>query len=145
MVELGKARSTNFVSFGEKELHYVRSGRLISQLTVGSDTDNVHIIATEGGGAGYQEMIGDCSTFSDEPSEEVLLHLKDKLLRPQTLFSLPWIIRPDPSDAQPNVPYLKVITDDTEECLLSYEYQTYLKEIVPYEPTNAVVCGKDLS
>jgi hypothetical protein len=99
--------------------------------------DYAHIIATEGGGAGYQDVVVDCYTLSGDPKEEVPLDPKGETFKAHTLFSPPKIIRPDPSYAQPSARYLKLITDGAEECLLPYEYQTYLKGIRPYEPTTA--------
>jgi hypothetical protein len=99
--------------------------------------DYAHIIATEGGGAGYQDVVVDCYTLSDDQTEEVPLHPKGETFKAHTLFSPPRIIRPDPSYAQPSARYLKLITDGAKECSLPYEYQTYLKGIRPYEVTTA--------
>jgi hypothetical protein len=95
--------------------------------------DYAHIIATEGGGAGYQDVVVDCYTLSDDPTEEVPLHPKGETFKAHTLFCPPRIIRLDPSYAQPSARYLKLITDGAKECSLPYEYQTYLKGIRPYE------------
>jgi hypothetical protein len=100
-------------------------------------TEYAHIIATEGGGAGYQDVVVDCYTLPGDPTEEVPLYPKGETFKAHTLFSPPRIIRPDPSYAQPSARYLKLITDGAEECLLPYEYQTYLKGIRPYESTTA--------
>jgi hypothetical protein len=100
-------------------------------------TDYAHIIATEGGGAGYQDVVVDCYTLSGDPTEEVPLYPTGETFKAHTLFSPPRIIRPDPSYAQPSARYLKLITDGADECSLPYEYQTYLKGIRPYEPTTA--------
>jgi len=99
--------------------------------------DYVHIIATEGGGAGYQDVVVDCYTLSDDPTEEVPLHPNGETFKAHTLFSPPRIIRPHPSYAQPSARYLKLITDGAEESSLPYEYQTYLTGIRPYMPTTA--------
>ena len=100
-------------------------------------TDYLHIIATEGGGAGYQDVVVDCYILSGDPTEEVPLYPKGETFKAHTLFSPPRIIRPDPSYAQPSTRYLKLITDGAEECSLPYEYQTYLKGIRPYQPTTS--------
>jgi hypothetical protein len=97
--------------------------------------DYAHIIATEGGGAGYQDVVVDCYTLSDDPTEEVPLHPKGETFKAHTLFCPPRIIRLDPSYAQPSARYLKLITDGAKECSLPHEYQTYLKGIRPYELT----------
>lgn len=99
--------------------------------------DYARIIATEGGGAGYQDVVVDCYTLSSDPTDEVPLHPEGEAFKAHTLFSPPRIIRKDPSYAQPSARYLKLITDGAEECLLPYEYQTYLKGIRPYEATTA--------
>ena len=99
--------------------------------------DYVHIIATEGGGAGYQDVVVDCYTLSGDPTDEVPLYPEGEIFKAHTLFSPPRIIRPDPSYAQPSARYLKLITDGAEECSLPYEYQTYLKGIRPYQPITA--------
>src|SRR5271170_6245226 len=99
--------------------------------------DYVHIIATEGGGAGYQDVVVDCYTLSDDPTEEVPLHPNGETFKAHTLFSPPRIIRPHPSYAQPSARYLKLITDGAKESSLPYEYQTYLTGIRPYELTTA--------
>lgn len=102
-----------------------------------TQTDYAHIIATEGGGAGYHDVVVDCYILSDDPTQEVPLHPKGETFKAHTLFSPPRIIRPDPSYAQPSARYLKLIMDGAEECLLPYEYQTYLKGIRPYKPVTA--------
>lgn len=99
--------------------------------------DYAHIIATEGGGAGYQDVVVDCYTLSGDPTQEVPLHPEGETFKAHTLFSALRVIRPDPSYAQPSARYLKLITDGAEECVLPYEYQTYLKGIRPYLPTTA--------
>ena len=100
-------------------------------------TDYAHIIATEGGGAGYQDVVVDCYTLSGDPADEVPLHPIGGTFKAHTLFSPPRIIRPDPSYAQPSARYLRLITDGAEECSLPYEYQTYLEGIRPYQPITA--------
>ena len=99
--------------------------------------DYAHIIATEGGGAGYQDVIVDCFMLSGDPTDEVPLVPKGENFKAHTLFSPPRIIRNDPSYAQPSARYLKLITDGAAECSLPYEYQNYLKDIRPYEPRTA--------
>src|SRR5947209_9545368 len=79
-------------------------------------SDYAHIIATEGGGAGYQDVVVDCHTLSDDPTAEVPLLPKGETFKAHTLFSPPRIIRPDPSYAQPSARYLKLITDGAKEC-----------------------------
>ena len=98
--------------------------------------DYAHIIATEGGGSGYKDVIVDCYTLAIDPTEEVPLNPEGKTFKAHTLFAPGKISRPDSSYAQPSARYLKLITDGAEECSLPYEYQTYLKGIRTYTITN---------
>ena len=112
-------------------------------------TDYAHIIATEGGGASYQDILVDCHPFeSSDPTRPVLLHPATKPFKAHTLFApaLPpgsqppkeggRIQRPDTSYAQASARYLKLITDGAAESRLPYEYQDYLNNIRPYTITS---------
>lgn len=110
--------------------------------------DYAHIIATEGGGSSYHDILVECHPFvSADPSEPVP---EDPVLPPfkaHTLFA-PAIpanepppedggrfLRPDPSYAQPSARYLKLMTDGAHEVGLPYEYQDYLHSLRPYTIT----------
>lgn len=109
--------------------------------------DYAHIIATEGGGAGYQDIMVECFPF--ESSDSSALVPQDPETTPfkaHTLFapSLPdgerppeggRFARPDQSYAQPSARYLKLITDGAAELDLPTEYQDYLKSIRPFTIT----------
>lgn len=110
--------------------------------------DYAHIIATEGGGASYQDVVVDCyvlptsQTVPEKPSTAPF--------RAHTLFSPPIpptppgqpppksrgrIARPDPSYAQASARYLKLITDGADEHNLPEEYKDYLHDLQPYTIT----------
>ncbi|KAF2717185.1 hypothetical protein K431DRAFT_288782 [Polychaeton citri CBS 116435] len=107
--------------------------------------DYAHIIATEGGGASYHDILVDCHPLeSSDPNSPVSHDPIRPPFKAHTLFAparpkegdssrLP--IRPDSSYAQPSARYLKLITDGAWELELPYEYQDYLKQIRPYTLT----------
>jgi hypothetical protein len=105
--------------------------------------DYAHIIATEGGGASYQDIIVKCYPLAVERGE-VPEFPQSEAFQAHTLYApapVPddpehkggHIRRPDPSYAQPSVRYLKLITDGAEEHSLPKEYKDYLYGIRPYE------------
>ncbi|KAG9531083.1 hypothetical protein KCU93_g2170, partial [Aureobasidium melanogenum] len=111
-------------------------------------TDYAHIIATEGGGASYQDILIDCYPFENsDPTRAVPVYPTTKPFKAHTLFapavppgSQPpkdggRLQRPDTSYAQASSRYLKLITDGAAECKLPYEYQDYLNNIRPYTIT----------
>ena len=97
--------------------------------------DYIHVIATEGGGSAYQDVLVDCYALNEDAREEVPLEPRGATFKAHTLFSPPNVSRPDPSYAQPSPRYLKLITDGAEEHNLPYEYQEYLKNIRTYTTT----------
>lgn len=106
-------------------------------------SDYAHIIATEGGGASYHDILVDCHVlpFADTvPSHPTTAPFKAHTLfaptvRPDEACTADRISRPDPSYAQPSARYLKLITDGAVECDLPAEYQEYLRSIRPYTIT----------
>lgn len=111
--------------------------------------DYAHIIATEGGGASYQDILVDCYPFEhSDPTKPVPVHPVTKPFKAHTLFApaVPpgaqppkeggRLQRPDTSYAQASARYLKLITDGAAECRLPYEYQDYLNDIRPYTITS---------
>lgn len=106
-------------------------------------SDYVHIIATEGGGASYHDILVDCHVlpFADTvPSHPTTAPFKAHTLfaptvRPDEARAADRISRPDPSYAQPSARYLKLITDGATECELPAEYQEFLHNIRPYTIT----------
>lgn len=105
--------------------------------------DYVHIIATEGGGASYQDVLVDCYTLPDDPKVSVPLTPSGSSFKAHTLFAPAALAskggrltRPDPAYAQPSPRYLKLITDGADELILPDEYRDYLHSIRGYRITN---------
>ncbi|EKG14818.1 Butirosin biosynthesis BtrG-like protein [Macrophomina phaseolina MS6] len=99
--------------------------------------DYTHIIATEGGGTGYKDVLVDCYPLHDEhvvPEEPT-----SQPFRAHTLFApaqgTSFPRRPDPSYAQPSARYLKLITNGAEEHSLPQDYKDYLYSIRPFTIT----------
>lgn len=105
--------------------------------------DFTHIIATEGGGASYKDILVQCYPLVAEGGN-VPEFPQSGAFQAHTLFA-PAVTpddpehhggrfsRPDPSYAQPSARYLKLITDGAEEHTLPQEYKDYLHSIRPYE------------
>ncbi|KAI7191758.1 hypothetical protein KC352_g21482, partial [Hortaea werneckii] len=107
--------------------------------------DYAHIIATEGGGSSYHDILVDCHPFaSDDPRLPVPQNPTTPPFKAHTLFAPATppgedppkdggrLQRPDTSYAQPSARYLKLITDGANECGLPFEYCDYLHSIHPY-------------
>ena len=110
--------------------------------------DYAHIIATEGGGSGYQDIVVSCYTLPDK--DIVDEHPQGPTFKAHTLFSSTSdpdhpeqkalrgglrFARPDPNYAQASSRYLKLITDGADEHALPKEYKEYLHDIRPYTIT----------
>lgn len=101
------------------------------------------IIATEGGGASYQDVIVPCFALEkhakivDPLPSGVPFNVHTLLMPHSSTLSDPPLRseRPDPSYAQPSARYLKLITDGGEEHGLPEEYLAYLYNIRPYRVT----------
>ena len=99
------------------------------------------IIATEGGGASYQDVMVPCygippgtTSVGSQPSgvpftAHTLLAPSDNKGKGRS------ISRPDPSYAQASARYLKLITDGAEEHELPAEYMAFLYNLRPYTIT----------
>ena len=110
--------------------------------------DYAHIIATEGGGASYHDVLVDCHPFATaDPKAPVPQNPTLPAFQAHTLFAPAGrrgdapkhdgrFQRPDPAYAQPSARYLKLITDGAAELGLPYEYQDYLHSIRPYTITS---------
>ena len=95
------------------------------------------IMATEGGGASYQDIVIDCYTLA-EHSDIVPAQPTSKPFKSHTLCILRdgrRIRRKDPSYAQASARYLKLITDGALEHSLPLEYRDYLHQIRSYTVT----------
>lgn len=110
--------------------------------------DYAHIIATEGGGSSYHDILVECHPFgSSDPTKPVPQNPTTPAFLAHTLFApatLPGeeppkdsgrFQRPDTSYAQASARYLKLLTDGAAECGLPYEYQDYLRAIHPFTIT----------
>lgn len=106
--------------------------------------DYAHIIATEGGGSAYHDILIDCYVLPH--ADIVPTTPSSKPFKAHTLFApvqdddgttrtTERNSRPDPAYAQPSARYLKLITDGAAECELPAEYQDYLHDIRPYTIT----------
>lgn len=101
------------------------------------------IIATEGGGASYQDVVVSCymipaGTRIVNPVPSGSPFKAHTLLQPEAddvkkiKAQNDRVHRPDPSYAQASARYLKLITDGAEEHALPQEYLHYLHNIRPY-------------
>ena len=107
--------------------------------------DYAHIIATEGGGASYQDVLVDC--YELPHNEDIVPELPtSQPFKAHTLYSpiLPpgeqpekggRFSRPDPAYAQASARYIKLITDGADEHALPGEYKDYLHQLRPYTMT----------
>ncbi|KAK5738043.1 hypothetical protein LTR17_006286 [Elasticomyces elasticus] len=110
--------------------------------------DYAHIIATEGGGAAYHDVLVDCHPFATaDPKVPVPQNPTLPAFKAHTLFAPAAppgkapehggrFQREDPAYAQPSARYLKLITDGAMELDLPYEYQDYLHRIRSYTITS---------
>lgn len=107
--------------------------------------DYAHIIATEGGGGVYKDIVIDCHPLEvGSPSvPEIPL---TKPFKAHTLFAMPSEVeqmkyralegyRRDPTYAQPSARYLNLITSGGKEHGLPAEYQEYLDSLHAYTIT----------
>jgi hypothetical protein len=99
------------------------------------------IIATEGGGASYQDVIVPCYAIPPG-TKSVAPAPSGTPFEAHTLFAPSGhpeggksIARPDPSYAQASARYLKLITDGAEEHKLPADYTAYLCNLRPYTIT----------
>lgn len=110
-----------------------------------SRADYAHIIATEGGGVSYHDVLVDC--YDLPPSGDTVPAFPSSTpFKAHTLYS-PFVppgshsgkcgrfSRPDPAYAQPSARYLKLITDGADEHALPSEYKQYLHGIRSYTMT----------
>lgn len=107
--------------------------------------DFAHIIATEGGGASYQDVLVNC--YELLPDEDVVPEFPNSNpFKAHTLYApvLPpgetpekggRFSRPDPDYAQASARYLKLITDGADEHTLPKEYKDYLHQIRSFTMT----------
>jgi hypothetical protein len=113
--------------------------------------DYANVIATEGGGASYKDILVDCYPFADnDPHARVPSTPSTVPFKAHTLFAPARqpessaspdeatggrFQRPDTSYAQPSARYLKLISTGATERGLPLEYREYLDSIRPYRIT----------
>lgn len=111
-------------------------------------SDYARIIATEGGGRGYKDIVVDCYPFpkSYRPSDPVPVHPDTRPLKAHSLLSPAAEktlkgenpgVRPNPGHAQPSARYLKLVNTGAAEHDLPDSYRAYLAQIRPYRITTA--------
>ena len=107
--------------------------------------DYTHIIATEGGGVAYRDVLVDCYPLPADPNLPVPDKPSTAAFKAHTLLApkVGRLVRPDRSYAQPSPRYLKLLTDGAMEVSLPNEYQEYLRSIGGYRVTSTLqFCGK---
>ncbi|RLL99189.1 hypothetical protein CFD26_107750 [Aspergillus turcosus] len=116
--------------------------------------DYAKIIATEGGGSGYKDIVVDCYPFpkSHSPTDPIPEYPETKPFKSHTLLSPnddsdpsrlaaknrhlpPPYRRPDPCYAQPSARYLDLINTGAAEHNLPLPYRRYLAQFQPYRIT----------
>jgi len=112
--------------------------------------DYAKIIASEGGGAGYQDIVVDCYEIAQgtkvvDPNPVTTPFKAHTLFAPALPPSEPGspppanggrISRPDPSYAQPSARYLKLITNGADEHSLPDDYKDFLYALRLYTITS---------
>ncbi|GIJ84751.1 hypothetical protein Asppvi_003602 [Aspergillus pseudoviridinutans] len=117
-------------------------------------TDYAKIIATEGGGGGYKDIVVDCYPFpkSQGPTDPIPEHPETKSFKAHTLLSPnedpdpchltakdyqlpPPYRRPKSCYAQPSARYLGLINTGASEHDLPLPYRKYLLQFRPYRIT----------
>ncbi|KEF62377.1 uncharacterized protein A1O9_00349 [Exophiala aquamarina CBS 119918] len=97
--------------------------------------DYINIIATEGGGSGYQDVLVDCFALNGTLNETVPSNPSGPYFKAHTLYDPTGLSRREHSYAQPSPRYLKLITDGATEHALPQEYQDFLNQIRPFHLT----------
>ena len=103
-------------------------------------SDYHKIIATEGGGGSYQDVVVPCfvippGTTSVDATPTGTPFDAHTLFAPSDNKRGKSVTRPDPSYAQASARYLKLITDGAEEHDLPADYMAYLYNLRPYTIT----------
>ncbi|KAL8995870.1 MAG: hypothetical protein Q9169_004478 [Polycauliona sp. 2 TL-2023] len=96
--------------------------------------DFAHIIATEGGGASYHDVLVSCHPLPPA-SSTVPSHPSTPPFKCHTLFAPNAHRRPHPGYAQPSRRYLNLLITGAQEHALPSEYRAYLDELQAYTIT----------
>ena len=100
--------------------------------------DFAHIIATEGGGSGYQDVLVQCHPFPEDwsKSDRVPQEPQTPAFKAHTLFApSDKQRRRNPSYAEASARYLNLIKVGASEHELPDEYRDYLSDLHPYTIT----------
>lgn len=97
--------------------------------------DYINIIATEGGGSGYQDVLVDCYALNGTLNEIVPSNPSGHYFKAHTLYDPSGLSKREHSYAQPSPRYLKLITDGATEHALPQEYQDFLNQIRTFHLT----------
>lgn len=103
-----------------------------------TSSDFARIIATEGGGSGYQDVLVSCHPFAPDssPSDVVPFEPETSAFKAHTLCAPPRPSRrPDANYAQPSARYLDLLQSGAAEHHLPDEYLAYLTGLQPYTIT----------
>ena len=101
-------------------------------------SDFAHIIATEGGGSGYQDVLVSCHPFAPGTSQSDVVPTEPQTpaFKAHTLFAPKGSLsRSDPDYAQASARYLGLIKAGAAEHSLPHEYTAYLSDLQPYTIT----------
>ncbi|KAL4802792.1 hypothetical protein BDV18DRAFT_146591 [Aspergillus unguis] len=103
-------------------------------------TDYAKIIATEGGGRGYKDIVMTCYPFPENynPADPISEHPGTQPFKAHTLLSPTGLqeLKQKPRCAQPSARYLNLITTGAAEHNLPLAYRKYLAQIQPYRITS---------
>ncbi|KAG8525346.1 uncharacterized protein KY384_008990 [Bacidia gigantensis] len=108
--------------------------------------DFFHILATEGGGAAYQDVLVDCYPLLPgiQPVPE---HPSTDVFKAHTLYAPVYapgkappgrerFSRPDPDYSQPSLRYITIIQNGADEHDFPPDYKAYLQELEPFTITS---------
>ena len=144
-----KSESSPLLTQGKKPKYHKKRWLkpLVGVVYEVTPADFAHIIATEGGGASYHDILVDCHPLP-AGSETVPMDPDTPTFKAHTLFSPATdpgspppkdggsLRRPDPAYAQPSARYLKLIRDGAHEHSFPSEYVDYLNALRPYTMTS---------
>ncbi|RMZ78165.1 hypothetical protein DV738_g4035, partial [Chaetothyriales sp. CBS 135597] len=130
----------------DDKIHWTKG--LVGVVYEVTKTDYAHIIATEGGGSGYQDVVVDCYALSRNPNDQVPCYRYATATTAATTaavtpFKAHTLLASESqqlpgrqhSYAQPSERYLKLIQAGAAEHALPHEYQAYLAQIHPFRIT----------
>ncbi|EAW08508.1 uncharacterized protein ACLA_032430 [Aspergillus clavatus NRRL 1] len=151
LVDAGVSEKSTLISHEKNSIPLVG---VVYEVTV---ADYAKIIATEGGGRGYRDVVVDCYPFpqSYSPADPIPEYPGTKPCKSHTLLSpvddassrlpamgkrplsSPWKpVRPNPGYAQPSARYLNLITTGAAEHNLPLAYRNHLEQIKTYQITS---------